>query len=147
MVARHTFACPVNWALSSDSGNAVRTGTRVCCTDFVVTAALPALGAQASVQVESIEAHRLAATLHAHTLVHVLAHGVEPTTNPSCSAVAAEACRTINAMTFATTHNVFATAQWPVSAQSLGDPWGRGGDNGGDARNRDARNRCCDPFK
>jgi len=142
MVARHTFACPVNWALSSDSGNAVRTGTRVCCTDFVVTAALPALGAQASVQVESIEAHRLPATLHAHTLVHVLTHGVEPTTNPSCSAEAAEACRTINAMTLATTHNFVATARWPVSAQSLGDPLARGGDNGGDARNR-----CCAPFK
>ena len=45
------------------------------CTDFVVTAALPAPGAQASVQVESIEAHRLAATLHAQTLVHVYGCG------------------------------------------------------------------------
>ena len=41
------------------------------CTDGVVTTTPPALGAQASVQVESIEAHRLTATLHAHTLVHV----------------------------------------------------------------------------
>ena len=45
------------------------------CTDFVVTAALPAPGAQASVQIESIEAHRLAATLHAQTLVHVYGCG------------------------------------------------------------------------
>ena len=79
---------------------------------------------------------------HARTDTHTLTHGVEPTTDPSCSAEAAEACRTINAMTLATTHNFVATARWPVSAQSLGDPLARGGDNGGDARNR-----CCAPAK
>lgn len=143
MVARHTFAFPVTWALSSGSGLAVLTGTHVGCTDGVVTAAPPALPAQASVHVEAVEAHRLAATLYAHTLVHVLAHGVDPTADPSFSAETFEAWRMIDAMALATTHNTGAIEQWPSSAQSLG---GGGGDHGGTSGECDRR-RSRSPFK